>query len=221
LLMWLIAAHAQPGLISTVAGRTPVNAAPVRAFDGDGGPAIAAALSLANFNNLPCDPNRFEQTSHISLDAKGNLYLADSTNQRIRRIDPSGVISSIAGSGDPQTGCQPPPAFNPADVFVLSNGNLIVADQQNNRIRQITPAGAVTTLVGNGLHNPYSPSSGVPATASPMDWPSALAVDANGVIYFAELHSNRVGRIVNGTLSTVAGIGSPQSCTRGARGRLP
>jgi hypothetical protein len=219
LLICHVAAQAQTGIISTIAGHTTVNGAPLRGGDGDGGPAVAASLGLGNFTNQPCDPNRFEQTSHLTVDSKGNVYLADSSNQRVRRIDPSGTITTISGSGDAQTGCAATGAagdganaltarlFSPADVVALPNGNLIIADEQNNRIRQVTAAGAITTVAGNGLHNLYSP--GVPATASPMDWPSALAVDASGVVYFAELHSNRVGRIVNGTLNTVAGTGLP------------
>ncbi|HMC58423.1 MAG TPA: hypothetical protein VKJ01_04445, partial [Candidatus Solibacter sp.] len=76
--------QAQSGVISTVAGQTPVNGAPVQGFGGDGGPAADATLALANLVNK-CDPNRFEQTSHISVDSGGNIYFADSINQRIRR----------------------------------------------------------------------------------------------------------------------------------------
>src|SRR5215471_15564940 len=94
---------AQSGIISTIAGRTPVNGAPVRGFDGDSGTATAASLALANLQNK-CDPNRFEQTSHISVDSKGNVYFTDSDNQRVRRIDASGIITTVAGNGNaPQT----------------------------------------------------------------------------------------------------------------------
>ena len=214
--------HAQDGAISTIAGRTPVNGAPVRGFDGDGSAATNAALALANFVNT-CDPNRFEQTSHISLDSKGNIYFADSNNQRIRRIDTAGVITTVVGSGDPpqtDSRCQQTGSvgdsgsalaarlFNPSDMIVHPNGNLIIADQQNNRIRQVTPTGLITTIAGSGLHNLFAP--GVPATSSPMDWPSSLALDASGVLYFAELHGNRVGKIgSDGRMATAAGTGFP------------
>jgi sugar lactone lactonase YvrE len=208
---------AQSGVITTIAGRTPVNGAPVRGFDGDGGPALAAALSLANLQNT-CDPNRFEQTSHIAVDAKSNIYFTDSNGQRIRRIDPSGVITTIAGTGDqPGPACQAPGPvndggkalaarlFNPADVVVHPNGSLLIADQQNNRIRQITASGTISTIAGSGSHNLYAP--GIPATTSPMDWPSSLVIDANGLIYFAEEHSNRIGKIgADGKLSTVVDL---------------
>jgi uncharacterized protein (TIGR03437 family) len=210
-LLLLPSLAAQTGIVTTIAGRGGPG------FSGDNGPATAASLALANLQNQ-CDPSRFEQTSHISLDSKGNLYLADSNNQRIRRIDPGGTITTIAGDGAaPAANCAGFPAasphlFNPADVLPLGNGNILIADQQNNRILQISPSGTTTTIAGNGLHNLFAP--GIPATSSPMDWPAALAVDSAGLIYFAELHSNRIGRInANGTLATVAGNGFPGAAT--------
>src|SRR6185369_2112817 len=117
-LVWLLLApalEAQTGIITTIAGRTPVNGAPVRGFGGDDGPATNAALALANLQNT-CDPNRFEQTSHISIDSKGNLYLADSNNQRIRRIDTAGIITTVAGSGStPSTNARCEPTSPPGD----------------------------------------------------------------------------------------------------------
>jgi uncharacterized protein (TIGR03437 family) len=182
------------------------------------------SLTLANLQNK-CDPNRFEQTSHIAIDARGAIYLADSNNQRIRRIDPDGTMTTIAGDGAaPSPTClsfnpvnDGPSAvaahlYQPADMLAMPNGNLVIADQQNNRIRQIAPNGAITTIAGNGLHNLYAP--GVTATASPMDWPSALALDPSGQIVFAEVHSNRIGRIgADGKLATVAGNGFPGTAT--------
>ncbi|MBZ5724446.1 MAG: hypothetical protein LAP87_05565 [Acidobacteriia bacterium] len=215
---------AQAGIVSTVAGQTPVNGAPVRGFSGDGGAAAQATLALASMTNT-CTPDQFEQTSHIAIDSQGNIYFADSDNQRIRRIDPSGTITTIAGNGVTPPVSAPPQCqftgsvadgasatsaqlFNPADVLSLANGNVLIADQQNNRIRQVTPAGAISTIVGNGIHNFFAP--GNPATASAMDWPSSVAVDANGLLYFAELHSNRVGKIgADGKLIMFAGTGFP------------
>ena len=210
-LLLLPALAAQTAIVTTIAGTGTAG------FSGDGGPATNAAIALANLQNK-CDPSRFEQTSHIALDAKGTLYLADSNNQRIRRIDPAGIMTTIAGDGAaPATNCAAfptasPHLFNPADVLPLPNGSLVVADQQNNRILQISPTGTVTTIAGNGVHNLFVP--GNLATASPMDWPSALAVDPAGLIYFSELHGNRIGRInADGKLVTVAGNGFPGTAT--------
>ena len=172
---------AQPGIITTIAGKTAPNGPPARGFEGDGGPAARAALALANLQNKCPPPNLYEQTSHISIDAKGNIYFADSENQRIRRIDPAGNISTVAGDGAaPATNnnCEPTSPtgahlFNPADVLPLPDGSILIADQQNNRIRQIAPDGTITTIAGNGLHNLFAP--GIAATASPMDWPAFLS----------------------------------------------
>ena len=212
---WLVA---QTGVISTIAGRTGVSGAAVRGFDGDGGQATAAALALANMINK-CDPNRFEQTSHIAVDAKGNVYFTDSENQRVRRVDTSGVITTVAGSGSPpatDSRCQAVGAvndgndalaarlFNPADIAVRADGSLVIADQQNNRIRQVTN-GNISTIAGSGLHLFYSPNT--PATTSGMDWPSSIAIDSKGVVYFAEEHSNRIGKIgADGRMSTVVDL---------------
>ena len=201
----------QTGIVTTVAGTG------ARGFTGDGGPAASASLALANPQNQ-CDPSRFEQTSHIAVDPKGNIYLADSNNQRIRRIDPSGSIATVLGDGAaPAANCAAfpfasPHLYNPAAVLPLSNGSFLIADQQNNRILQANPGGTLATIAGNGVHNLYAP--GIPATSSPMDWPADLAVDSAGLIYFSELHGNRVARInANGTLSTVAGNGFPGAAT--------
>src|SRR4051794_21035621 len=153
------AAHAQTGIIVTVAGTTPEGAPPVRGFGGDDGPSPTASLALANLQNT-CDPNQFEQAVHLAVDPAGNLLIMDAANQRIRRITPAWTIGTVAGSGErPQINarCEPSspvadggPAlsahlYNPADVAIAPNGNLIVADQQNNRIRQIAPDGTITT----------------------------------------------------------------------------
>jgi len=214
---------AQTAVITTIAGTE-------RGYGGDGGPAYAASFSLASIPN-PCDPGRFEQISHLSIDTDGNLYLADSNNHRIRRIGVNGIVESVAGSGSRPSvnlrceaitgiGDNGPAGdarlFTPAAAALHPNGNLILTDQMNNRIRQVTPAGQISTLAGSGLHNLYAP--GIPATASPMDWPTALEFDANGSAHFSEIHSNRIGRIdANGRLATVAGIGFPGFAGDGGR----
>src|SRR4051812_31092948 len=88
-LLLLTPLAAQTGIVTTIAGTG------VRGFGGDGGPAVSASLALANVQNACGDPARFEQTSHIAVDARGNVYIADSNNQRVRRIDPAGTITTI------------------------------------------------------------------------------------------------------------------------------
>jgi len=215
-LLWTAAAGAQTGVITTVAGTGE------RGFSGDGGPATAARLGLANLQN-ECDSNRFEQAAHLFADRAGNVYFTDSSNHRVRRITPQGIIDTVAGSGERPSinnRCEPTspigdagPArsarlYTPADVLVDGSGNLIIVDEQNNRLRQVNTAGQIASIVGSGLHAFYAP--GVPATNSGLDWPVALALGSGGVLHFVEVHSNRVARVgADGRLATVAGDGFP------------
>jgi uncharacterized protein (TIGR03437 family) len=211
-----------PGLSAQTAIITTIAGIGTRGYNGDSVPAVGASIALANLQNA-CDPNRYEQTVHLSFDTSGNLYFADSDNQRIRQITPAQTIATVVGSGShpsvnsfcESTGsvgdgndAQAALLYNPSDVFPAPNGNLIIADQQNNRIRLVTPQGKISTIAGNGTHNFYAP--GIPATSSPMDWPSAVIADSTGVVYFAEIHGNRVGKIgLDQKLATVAGTGFP------------
>jgi hypothetical protein len=212
------------GTISTIAGNTPPDGSPSRGFSGDDGPATSATLGLANVQN-ECDPARFEQMSGISVDQSGNVYVADSNNHRIRRIAPSGTISTVAGSGSPPPSARCVPTggaagageggparsarlYGPADVTFALNGDMIIVDQINNRIRRVDSTGTITTIVGSNLHQFFSP--GTPSTVSGIDWPASAAYDSQGNLYFSELHSHRIGRIAPGnTLSTIAGNGFP------------
>lgn len=205
------------GLITTLAGTGE------RGFSGDVGPATAAALGLAFLTN-ECDPGRFEEQSHLSVDPAGNIYLADSSNHRLRRISPNGLITTLAGSGERpaiDSRCSPlggaaaigdnGPATNarlygPAHALPGPDGTLLLVDQKNNRIRQIAADGRITTLVGTNLHAFFAPN--IPATSSPLDWPSAAAYAPDGSLYFAELHSHRIARLApNGRLQLIAGTG--------------
>jgi sugar lactone lactonase YvrE len=233
LILWLAVVRLWSAVIVTVAGGTQPGGAPVRGFDVDNGPATSSLLAFANVVN-ECDPGQFEQTVHLSADSAGNIYIADSANHRIRRISPEGLISTMAGSGDrPQTNArcepsgpigEPGPAlsarlYGPGDVVMHPNGSLIIADQQNNRIRQVSSDGAIATIAGSGMHNLYAP--GIPALSSPMDWPGALALDASGSLYFAEVHGNRIGKIgSDGRLTTIAGSGFPGFSGDGQRAAL-
>jgi uncharacterized protein (TIGR03437 family) len=207
---------AQNGVITTIAGTQ-------RGFGGDDSSATRAQISLANVVN-ECDPARYEEQSHISVDRAGNIILADANNNRVRRIAVDGTITTIAGSGErPSTDrCTPlgggtaagdggqaraARLYGPAHAIVLDNGNLLICDQKNNRIRQVTPQGVISTVVGSNLHSFFAE---IRADLTPMDWPSSIAVDREGRLYFAELHSNRVARIApDGRVQKVAGTGLP------------
>lgn len=215
------------GVITTVAGGTLPGGLPQPGYSGDGGPASAALLAFADVRNA-CDSRvnpDYEQITHLFVDGANNLYFTDSVNQRIRKIDPSGTITTVAGNGlkppiagkplcDSPAGVSGPgdggaatsaPLYYPGDVAVAPNGNILIADQQANRIRQVSPAGQISTLVGGGGHGYYGP--GNPIVSAQLDWPGALAIDTTGAIVFVEQHSSRIARVQDGKLVTIAGLG--------------
>ena len=178
------------GLISTVAGTGEFG------FAGDGGPATAAQFGLPHA---------------VAVDAFGNLYVADTFNQRVRRIDPGGVVRTIAGTGEPGFGGDGGPAAEarldfPYAVAADTAGNVYVADTNNLRVRRIDPTGAISTVAG-AYHGGFAGDGG-PATAARMDRPHRVAVDAEGNLYVADTDNHRVRRIdPAGFISTVAGTG--------------
>lgn len=114
-------------------------------------------------------------------------------------------VRGFSGDGGPAASAR---LYNPSDAVLDPAGNLVIADQQNHRIRRVNPAGLISTIVGDGRRGPYQ--IGAPASSSPLEWPGAVAVDANGLLYFTEIPSSRVGRVErDGRLATIAGAGTP------------
>jgi sugar lactone lactonase YvrE len=178
-------------VISTIAGNG------TQGFSGDGGPASDAQL------NNP---------SGVAVDSTGNIYIADTSNDRIRKITVSGVISTVAGNGNrgysgdggPATAAQ---LSNPSGVAVDFADNLYIADTSNNRIRKVTAAGMISTVAGNGAYG-FSGDAG-PATAAQLSNPSGVAVDAAGNLFIADQLSNSIRKVtIAGIISTVAGNGT-------------
>lgn len=184
------------GVISTVAGNGTAG------FSGDGGLAVNAALkfSLAGL------------VSGIAVDASGNLYIADSENQRIRKVTTAGVISTYAGvgiSGYSGDGGSAAAArfYGPQGLALDTAGNLYVADAYNNRIRKISAVGIISTVAGNG--NRAFSGDGGPATAAALGNQSAVTVDATGNLYVVDTLNARIRKVSpGGTISTIAGTGN-------------
>jgi sugar lactone lactonase YvrE len=188
---------AATGNIQTVAGNNALGAG----FSGDGGPAIAAQF------NLP---------TGMTLDAAGNLFIADAQNNVIREVvAATGNIQTVAGNnalgagysgdGGPATGAQ---LSGPASVAVDGAGNLFIVDESNNVIREVVAAtGNIQTVAGNfALGAGYSGDGG-PATSAQLRLPSGVFVDGAGNLFIADLFNNVIREVVaaTGNIQTVAG----------------
>ena len=175
----------------------------VSTFAGSGQPGNANGTGLNAF---------FNGAQGIAIDSLGNLYVADTQNHLIRKISPSGVVVTIAGSGTAgnSNGVGANASFNqPSGIAVDSTGNIFVADYGNNLIRKITPGGTVSTLAGNGVAGyTDSPSGSNNGLTASFHSPVGIALDASGNIYVSE-NFNSVIRLVrsNGVTSTLAGSG--------------
>ena len=202
------------GIISTVAGSgaTGLNNG---SFSGDGGPATVATLNTYGF------------PESVTVDASGNLYIADSANNRIRKVTAgSGMISTVAGSGTiglrmgsfsgdggPATAAT---LDNPRGVAVDASGNLYVADNRNNRVRKVAAGnGIISTVAGNGSQ--VFSGDGGPATATGLRAPFGVAPDASGSLYVVD-YNNRIRKVAagSGVISTVAGNGFTYALDGGA-----
>ena len=175
-----------------------------------------AGSGLAGSNDGPAANASFYGCSGVTVDASGNIYVADSFNNKIRKITPAGVVSTFAGNGS--AGATDGPAAtasfsDPSGVTIDTAGIIYVADSGNNKIRKITPAGVVSTVAGSGVRG-YT--NGPAATAS-FYLPSGVALDAAGNIYVAD-HYNQIIRKITpaGIVSTVAGINGVFGSTDGS-----
>ena len=184
------------GIITTVAGSGSIGAYG-GGFRGDGGSATEALLL---------------KPLGVAVDVQGNLYIADAGNSRIRKVDTNGIITTIAGGGNPPDGLgDGGPATGarldrPQDVAVDSEGNVYIVDCFNQRIRKIDTSGIITSVAGNGIRG-YSGDGG-PATQAQLNYPNDVAVDAEDNLYFADGFNYRIRKVdANGLITTVAGNG--------------
>ena len=150
----------------------------------------------------------FSAPAGVAVDGVGNVYVADSSNNRIRKITPSGIVSTLAGSGSSgyADGNGTSAEFNsPWGVAVDGSGNVYVADSSNHRIRKITATGTVTTLAGSGS----AAFANGQRTSASFNMPLGVAVDGSGNVYVADLGNHRIRKVdVQGNVTTLAGSGT-------------
>jgi sugar lactone lactonase YvrE len=180
------------GTIATFAG-TGANGS-----SGDGAQAAAAQIGIP---------------WGVATDAQGNVYVADSFNNRVRKIGPDGTIGTLAGNGTAGYGGDGGPASNaelytPLGLATDAAGNVYIADFTNSRVRVVNPGGIITTLAGTGASG-YSGDGG-PASQAQLSSPEGVAVDSAGNVYIADTANNVIRRIgTNGNIATIAGTGLP------------
>ena len=187
---------ASTGIITTIAGNG------TSGFSGDGGPATSAEL---------------KGPTGIALDSSGNIYIGDTSNNRVRKITvATGIISTVAGSGNgsvfysgdggPATSaCM----YYPHGIALDASGNIYIADGNNQRIRKVTiSTGVITTIAGSGVQG-YS-GDGSAATAAKLNYPLSVAVDSNGNVYVGDGSNQRIRKITpsTGVITTIAGNGT-------------
>jgi uncharacterized protein (TIGR03437 family) len=150
----------------------------------------------------------------LAVDFGGNLYIASSDNDQVFYVATNGTGGVFAGTGD--TGYSGDGGLalsaqlsDPAGVAVDGSGNIYVADSGNHRVRKISPAGVITTLAGTGKQS-FSGDGG-PAVNAALAMPRGVALDASGNLYIADKYNDRIRKIANGTITTVAGGGNPTS----------
>jgi sugar lactone lactonase YvrE len=165
------------GIINTMAGNG------VRDFAGDGGPATAASLKYPR---------------SVAVDGAGNVYIADSGNNRIRKVDTTGTITTFAGNGTygfgPDGGAATASMLNdPQDVCVDAAGNVYIADMGNHRVRKVTPGGGISTVAGNGTGG-FSGDGGA-ATSAALFFPYDVEV-GGGYLYIADSGNRRIRRVL-------------------------
>jgi uncharacterized protein (TIGR03437 family) len=163
---------------------------------GDGGPAIDAQIGAIQ---------------GVASDLAGNVYLSDTTHNCVRKIDPKGIVTTVAGTGiagfsgdgGPATGAQ---LDLPYGLAVDADGYLYIADLYNNRVRRVSPAGIIETYAGSNGEG--SSGDGGPATSAQMLSPRNVALDSAGNLYISEFAAHRVRKVTpSGTITTAAGTG--------------
>ncbi|HEY2016729.1 MAG TPA: IPT/TIG domain-containing protein [Bryobacteraceae bacterium] len=185
------------GTITTIAGN---NLAGGPGFTGDNGPAIQASLGFV---------------SGLAVDGSGNIFIADPGNQRIRKVDSKGTITTVAGTGTVGSAGDGGPGTvarlnNPLGLAVDPAGNLYIADTGNNKIRKLATNGIITTVAGStfGVAGFGGDGGAAVSSTTQLNAPQGVAVDSAGNIYIADQRNSRIRKVsTSGIITTIAGNG--------------
>jgi RHS repeat-associated protein len=164
---------------------------------GDGGAATQARLA---------------NPAAVAVGPDGSVYVADTGDNRVRKVAPDGTITTVVGTGTAGFGGDGGPATQaelnaPGGIAVGADGSLYVADTANNRVRRVAPGGTITTVAGTGVAG--FGGDGMPATQAELSGPLGLALGPDGSLYVADTGNNRVRRVgTDGLITTVAGNGT-------------
>ncbi len=171
---------------------TPFAGTGTRGFSGDNGPATSAQL-IGPYG--------------LAVDRSGNLYISDTSNNRIRKVSTNGTITTIAGNGTPGYSGDNGPASaaqlnQPRGIATDSSGNLYIADFGNHSVRKISSSGIITTVAGTGTQG-FS-GDGIPATIAELAFPTGVAIDSAGNLYITDVGNFRLYKVSTAGILTTA-----------------
>ncbi len=201
----------------------------IRVVTPDGIINTVVGLGTAGFtgDNVAASQTALNYPAGIAVDAGGTLYIADTGNHEVRKVtnplSPSALISAVAGTGAPGFSGDGGSAlaatlFDPMAVAVDNQGNVLIADSGNNRIRVVSPQGTIKTIAGSDRGS----GDGGPATSARLFEPSGVVVDGSGSVYVADSDNNRIRRVApDGTISTfLSGLSNPNGLALDRSGAL-
>jgi sugar lactone lactonase YvrE len=188
--------------------------------DANGSVTTVAGTGTSGYNgdNIPATQAQLAEPEGLAFDVADNLYIADYNNNRIRKVDTSGTITTVAGNGQAGILGDGLPAIaaelnRPRGVAFDAAGNLYIADYNNSLIRKVDAAASIdgthhiTTVAGNVRASGYSGDGG-PATSASLNFPVGVEADSAGNLYIADTENHRIRKVdTSGTITTVAGSG--------------